>query len=326
MARHHSRAGLRWIGGARALAPVLALLACGGDDARPGPRADRAVEIRIDLAGSLQNPCFSPDGSRLVVTRFLGGYNEGESRVELVTVDGMPVATLSGTGAQAVNMPGSCWSAARNAVAFTSDAEEDGDQIWEATPDPAAPRPVRLSALAGAVAFEPTYSPDGTRIAFERHGPTGEDAGAICIYTIRDGAVECVTDGSTDERQPNWSPAGDRIVFQGRSPRGDVDIFTIDLATRERRDVTDSPADDTDASFSPDGARIVYSSDEGGIDVANLFVIPTAGGEPTRVTRADGWYDGAPAFAPDGRSIAFESRDGDADGSAGTVIRRIDLM
>jgi TolB protein len=88
--------------------------------------------------------------------------------------------------------------------------------------------------------------------------------------------------------------------------------------------VTDGAGDKTDASFSPDGQWIVYSSDEGGLDSANLFIVPVAGGTSTRVSYFSG-YDGAPSWSPDGNRIAFESCTGDPDESAGTSIWIVDV-
>src|SRR5262249_49132901 len=97
------------------------------------------------------------------------------------------------------------------------------------------------------------------------------------------------------------------------------DIWTIEPDGSDLFDVTQSPAQDTDASWSPDGARIVYSSDEGGLDLAAVFVIPRNGGTPTRVSTRDA-YCGAPAWSPHSPWIASETPPGDPDSSAGATI------
>ena len=127
-----------------------------------------------------------------------------------------------------------------------------------------------------------------------------------------------LTDALDDCRQPNWSPAGDLILFQ-RFDGSQWNIFVMNDDGTGVEQVTEGPSDKTDASFSPDGEWIVYSSDEGELDLANIFVIPVAGGESVRVTNWDG-YDGAPSWSPDGSLIAFESYDGDPDDSPGTTL------
>jgi len=203
------------------------------------------------------------------------------------------------------------------ALMLTSDVV-DRDEVWVVSPDGAAP-PTRVTDRPGAVAFEPTFSPDGAWIAFESH-PEGSD-GDGSIWRVRtDGTgLVALTDGTGDDRQPNWSPAGDRILFQSSARSGNWDVWTMDPDGGTLANVTASAAEDTDASWSPDGAWIVYSSDEGALALANLWARPSGGGPPVRVTRSAG-YDGAPAWSPDGGRIAFEATPADPDGSSGAVL------
>ena len=117
--------------------------------------------------------------------------------------------------------------------------------------------------------------------------------------------------GGTDDRQPNWSPAGDRVLFQRREPgHDDWDLYTISPDSADLRPVLIAPSSDTDASWSPDGRWIVMSSDYGGLDLPNIFVISAGGSESTRVTVSETFEDGAPSWSPDGKWITFESHPG----------------
>ncbi len=93
-----------------------------------------------------------------------------------------------------------------------------------------------------------------------------------------------------------------------------TDLFIVDVRGETPRQLVSR-----DASFSPDGEWIVYSSDEDELDLANIFVIPVAGGDSIKVTDWAG-YDGAPSWLPDGNCIVFESYAGDPDDSPGTTL------
>jgi TolB protein len=278
-------------------------------------RGDGAWRIPIALMHSIQNPCFSPDGTQLAVTNWLRGYNESPAVVAVVPTIGGDAHAITDAGATSVNLPGSCWRGDR--ITYSSDPNDD--EIY--TNAAAGTDEREITNRASTVAYEPSYSPDGQWIVFESHPLDVETHGAI--YKVRaDGSgLKQLTDGTGDDREPNWSPAGDLIVFQShaRTPN-DIDLWVMTSDGTGIRNLTQSPdSEDTDASWSPDGKYVVYSSNYGGLDNANVFAIAVAGGTPVRVTHAGG-YDGAPTWSPDGSIIAFESYHGDPDGSPGTQI------
>jgi eukaryotic-like serine/threonine-protein kinase len=82
--------------------------------------------------------------------------------------------------------------------------------------------------------------------------------------------------------------------FDGRN----LDIWVQQMAGGAPLRLTNDSADEWQPSFSPDGSRIVFRSERDG---GGLFVVPTLGGEPHRITREGRW----PRFSPDGRHIAY---------------------
>ncbi len=278
-------------------------------------RSDGATRIPMNgISGSLQNACWSPADDRMVVTQFKDGYNDGLSVVRLFpSAGGEEIVRLSGTDAQSVNMPGSCWSEVLDKVAYTADPV-GADQVFLVPGDGGEPERITQPPQ---VAWEPTFSPDGEWVVFESHmnGAKGE------IYKVRtDGSEVVPLSTGRNDRQPNWSPAGDAIVFQ-RHQRGQVDIWVMDPDGNNKRNITRTPdLEETDISWSPSGNYLVFSSDGPNFEFANLFTIAADGTGRQRLTRARSRYDGAPSWSHDGTRVAFESRRGDPDGSPGTTI------
>ena len=300
---------------------VLAAALLGPAAAEAAPRADGAQPVPVaGVPGSLQNPCFAPDGSRLAFTQWRRGYNEGLADVHIASVSGGAARRVSRRGAASVNMPGSCWNPLLDRIAYSSDPV-GADAVWIAAPDASGRR--RVFGRRGLVSIEPTFSPDGRWLVFESSVFDAEGPGSIWKVRIDGSGLTRLTRGRND-RQPNWSPRGDRIVFQ-RGSRGDRwDLVTIDSAGGSLRYVTRTArTSETDVSWAPDGERLVFSSDGPGVAIASLFTIRADGTGRGRLTSARGWYDGAPAWSPDGTSIAFEARRGEPDGSAGTRIYTI---
>ena len=275
-------------------------------------RADGAVRLTTPAdPASHQNPAFSPDGAQLMFTRFSEGYNDGPSEIVLLDYpSGQTTVIVTAEDSDNVNMPGTSWSPIAERIAFSSD-RVDTDEVWTATGD--GQNETRVTVTQGGYAVEPTYSPDGEWLAFEvvttQDIPEDEQRGAIWIARVDGSSLTQLTGGPEfDDRQPNWSPLEDRIAFQRRTPGSDNwDIYSISMDGQRLRQITTTEASDTDASWSPDGAWIVYSSNEGGLEFANLFVISSHGGNPIRATENPSGYDGAPSWSPDFKWIAFES-------------------
>jgi serine/threonine-protein kinase len=147
--------------------------------------------------------------------------------------------------------------------------------------------------------FNPAFSPDGTRIAFN-----SDRDGSHHIYTMNlDGSdLRRLTDGPSNNRSPAYSPDGTSIVFVSDRD-GREHLWTIDVSGGEPRQFTRGPQNDGAPSWSLDGTRIYYQSDAGG-GVTHIFSVDRRGGTPRQLTDGPA-RDNRPVPSPDGMRIAF---------------------
>lgn len=98
------------------------------------------------------------------------------------------------------------------------------------------------------------------------------------------------------------SPDGRSVAVTNRG--GQEDLFVVDTATGEIRQLTNDIARDRGATWSPDGSKLYFYSqrDENRYEI---WSINRDGSNLSRVTRTKGrsvWY---PAVSPDGAKLAF---------------------
>jgi len=117
-----------------------------------------------------------------------------------------------------------------------------------------------------------------------------------------------LTSGNWDDITPAPSADGAKIAFASNR-NGYWDLYTMNLATGEVKQLTDTPDYESSPTYSPDGSFIAFESYNG--DNLNIVVGPAD--DPLknaeRLTTSSA-ADHSPAWAPDGRHIAFIS-DGD---------------
>lgn len=158
---------------------------------------------------------------------------------------------------------------------------------------PAAGTPNRQNYL-------PVWSPDGTKIAFMSSRDGNPE---IYVMNKDGGGVRRLTNHSAIDVTPTWSPTGNQIAWVS-DRTGTPQIYIMNADGTDQRKLTSESYCDR-PTWSPEPFNeIAYASRSGaGFDI-RLYSF--AKGESTRVTDGIGSNE-SPAFAPNGRHIAFMS-------------------
>jgi hypothetical protein len=189
-------------------------------------------------------------------------------------------------------------------VAFTTKAgARDALVIW----DLESRREVERFAFDEVVVMgSPTWSPDGTSIAFAALDRRGWPD--LFRVRIADGALDRVTYDPADDRDPDWSHAGDRLVWSSDRDAAGHDgvyhLWMLDVATGGATRVTDGACDDAAPSWSPDDRAVLFTSDRDG--QSNVYVLDVETQELARLTATLGGLF-TPQWLPDGSGFLASS-------------------
>ncbi|MBP1778688.1 MAG: peptidase, partial [candidate division NC10 bacterium] len=167
----------------------------------------------------------------------------------------------------------------------------------------------------------PRWSPDGTTIYYRADGdkPTW---GLFQVAAAGGRRKEIPFQGDAlgipiPGGGPSLSRDGTRLCFAGvskavqGSPFPDA-IYVIETRGGEPVRLTEPGSGGRAPTWSPDGKWIGFTRGEktAGDAVANLFVMPAAGGEPRRISVREDQVEGSSAdWSPDGELIAYLGRD-----------------
>lgn len=166
----------------------------------------------------VSNPSWSPDGSRLVVHMWVQGYAYlGWMNVatgQLVLFNGLQ-GGVSGSEPS--------YNAAGTKIIYVGPNQKTLEQINA----DGSNHKVRFSSTTNV--HEPSFSPDGKKIAFTREVGTGSNT-EIFVKNYADGSLKRLTSNAYYDTHPSWSPDGTRLAFTS-DRSGRFQIWTMNATT-----------------------------------------------------------------------------------------------
>jgi TolB protein len=197
------------------------------------------------------------------------------------------------------------WPGANGRIAFDSLEGGGNGDIFTVAPDG-----TDLRNLTSSAAHEqtPSFSPDGTKIAYVQDS----DAGSYDIWVMNadgTGKQRLTSDPAVDQ-SPSFSPDGKKVVFSSNR-NGDADLYVVGIDGTGETRLTSSPGDAFYPQYTRDGARIVFWSnrqffEEGGTGTDFWTIAPDGSGEQN-LTNSPGRSEQTLELTPDGTRIVYSA-------------------
>jgi len=258
-----------------------------------------------DNDGGNYDPVWSPDGRRIAFFSF--SNQDGDLEIFVMDADGGNQTQLTFNDNEDQEP---VWSPDGRRIAFISNywcpgSENRDDWDWDISVVDADGE--NLSQLTNNTANDddPSWSPDGRRIAFLSDRNGGLDN--IFVMDADGRNVTQLTDypHSIDEELA-WSPDGSRIAFISSRDMFLSEIFVMDADGSNQTQLTNNGAAVRQLAWSPDGSHIAFQLPFN--DDFEIFLIDSDGQNQRRLTDMGGFLGGSkPVWSPDGNSIVFAS-------------------
>ncbi|MCP5054455.1 MAG: hypothetical protein GY940_45225 [bacterium] len=255
-----------------------------------GPRRSRQLhsispngsQRRQLLTGATRgdySPNLSPDGKRLLFTT----SRLGQWKIAITGVGGKEFRLLINPSPGYENA--AAWAPDGKSLVFSS-APGPGQAIWQlfrANADGTDPRKIIDTQFQ---CFKPAFSPDGSRIAFERADPSAGYSDICLMNTDGSDILNLTRDKSTRDCGASWSPDGNTLAFISIAGGPRVNLAAVSRDGKNLRtiaaDVGHYPGPGIVFYFrtcwKPDGKQIAYSAHDGN-DIEIYRINPDGSGK-----------------------------------------------
>ena len=293
----------------RLLLVLLVLLAGASVPDATLAQSKRAITVDDLLAfHRISDPQFSPDGTRVVYT--VATPDRKDNRVQrnlwIVALDGSEPRQLTFSGRDG----GARWAPDGRTLAFLS-SREGSQQLYLL--NLTGGEPTKLTSLDGG-ADQLVWAPDGRRLAFTS-SVWPECSDDACNRRRSEGREKDevkarVYDGLLYRHWTQWSTGQRSHLFivpaEGGTPK--------DLTPDAKYDVPPFMREGPHPiAFSPDGREIAFVAVADDVEATStngdIFIVAADGSQAApSILTANPAFDGAPAYSPDGRWIAYRAQ------------------
>jgi len=239
--------------------------------------SDGAETRAITTGRGALSPAWSPTGESVVFT-VLGNTGTQVQELDVRTGKTRRVSQIrAGLNITPVYQPGG------NAILYAQ-GTGNGTDLVLATLALDSSRPKKITIGRGTDNTSPSYSPDGTQIAF-----ISGRSGSPQVYIMdADGSnVQLLTPYKAGVRSyrasPDWSPDGRAVAYEQQN--GNFQIWMVDVRDRVPKQLTNE-GENEDPSWAPDGRHIVFTSTRSGDK--QLWILDTESGRARQLTHARG--------------------------------------
>lgn len=224
----------------------------------------------------------------------------GDGEIYTIKADGTHLRRLTHVKGEAINPD---WSPDGSQIAFALNEcsiaiiNADGTNLM-----------VLPSETPGGCEADPSFTPDGSRLVYERYDPATDDD-AVWSMNLDGSDRRRITAPNVGAPDPNVSPDGGTVSFLGENAKGVTALFSASLDGSNLARVTPYLGVAFKHDWAPDGRHIVIATNADYLHhkPPNVATVRPDGSHLRMLTHYTGGETGAYAgsYSPNGRWIVF---------------------